>query len=429
MWNWNRARARLVASSSYALLCFALPAMASEEAKDSLTLNAAIEAALTAHPELQTAEAMRAASDARVEAAGRSPSWSVSADVENVLGTGDVSGFSGAEITVGVERVFELGNKRAARLSVAQTERDAAADQLEAVRLTVRADVTEMYVRALAVEDELRAVNRSAGLAKEVIEAARRRVQAGRSSEAESSRARVDVAELEIERLTLMNERATLHRELRRLTGSEPSPRPFALAGNLDPLPTAPEAATLVATIESAPALRRATWERELAQARVRLAETQRRPDVSLGAGLRSFSESDDVGFVLSGSVELDSAGRARASIVEARAELRRAEVSATTSRRDLEARVRGFSDALSLARRELQLLNDIVIPESRHAEELLLRGYQLGRFSYLEIADAQRRSVDAQRRAAALALRYHTTILELGRLLGAPQSAEGLVP
>lgn len=432
-----RARGRLVALS-YGALCWCATLASSSNAAESvhsredgepLTLRVAVEEALLAHPELQTVEATRAASDARVDSAGLAPAWAVTSDVENVLGTGAVSGMSAAEITLGVERVFELGSKRAARLSLAEAERDVALRQIEAVRLTVSADVTETFIRALAAEQELRALERSVALAKDVTEAAGRRVRAGRSSEAESSRARVDAAELEIERLTLLNERSALHRELRRLMGSEPSPRHFALAGSLDPLPAAPEVASIVATMESAPAVQRSIWERQLAQARLRVAETQRRPDLTLGVGVRALTEDDDVAFVLSGSMDLGVERRARSDIAEARAEIARADASAQAGRRDLEARARGLSDALALARRELQLLNDVVIPESRKAEELLLRGYQLGRFSYLEVADAQRRSVEGQRRSATLALRYHITILDLGRLLGLPRSTEGLSP
>ncbi len=87
------------------------------------------------------------------------------------------------------------------------------------------------------------------------------------------------------------------------------------------------------------------------------------------------------------------------------------------------------LTETLELVRQELELLRGVIVPESQRAVELLTRGYELGRFSYLEIADAQRQSIEAARSLSELTLRFHQTILELGRLLGRPQPSEGQNP
>jgi cobalt-zinc-cadmium efflux system outer membrane protein len=259
-----------------------------------------------------------------------------------------------------------------------------------------------------------------------VVATAGRRVAAGRSSQAELSRARVTVAETRIERLTLTTERARLHRELALLTGRAAPAGLFRLQGTMEPLPTAPSPQQLSSLLAGAPAAERAALNRALADAQLRLAEAQRRPDVSFGAGVRNLAATDDVALVFSGSIPLGTARRARSGIAAARAELVRADALAQASERALSAEAQGLADTLQLIHQEIELLRGVAVPESQRAAELLTRGYELGRFSYLEVADAQRQSINAARTLTELALRYHQTMLELGRLLGRPQPAEG---
>ena len=49
------------------------------------------------------------------------PAYEVSAEVENVAGTGDTSEFSAAETTIALSSVLELGSKRQARVSLADS--------------------------------------------------------------------------------------------------------------------------------------------------------------------------------------------------------------------------------------------------------------------------------------------------------------------
>jgi cobalt-zinc-cadmium efflux system outer membrane protein len=142
---------------------------------------------------------------------------------------------------------------------------------------------------------------------------------------------------------------------------------------------------------------------------------------------MRRLAATDDVALVFSGAVSLGASRRARSGIAESRAEVERSDALAESSSQQLATQAQNLADALDLAARELEILRGTVVPESQRAETLLTRGYGLGRFSYLEVADAQRQSIDAARALVDLTLRYHQTLLALGRLLGQFQSAEGL--
>lgn len=396
---------------------------------EALDLRTAVEAALASHPELRAAEAAVRAGSARIDTAGLRPPLELTADVENAFGSGELSGLSGSEITVGIAQVFELGRKRLERISAATVEYRTLEREQEWRRLDIQANVTDTFVQALAVEQRLAIVDRARALADSIVAAAERRVNAGRSSQAELSRARVTVAQAQIERLTLDTERARLHRELARLMGRDPTFAMYRLGGSLEPLPSVPSPAALAALLQSAPDAQRAALNRDLATARLNLAQAHRRPDISFGAGVRSLQATDDIALVLSGSIPVGTARRARSGIAEARAELERADALAEANSRQLVAQAQGLAELLELARRELDLLRGVIVPESQRAEELVTRGYERGRFSFLEIADAQRQSIEAARAYSELTLRFHQTIIELGRLLGRPQPSEGQSP
>ncbi|MEO8467261.1 MAG: TolC family protein [Gammaproteobacteria bacterium] len=423
----------LVAASTVSTIAYAdeLPAAVSGATRgtEELTLSRAIEVAWTRNPQLRAAQAAVVAGGARVDTAALRPPLELTADAENVLGTGDLSGFSGSEITVGVAQVFELGRKRAERIGVAQVERRVLESEREWLRLDIQADVTDTFVQALALEQRIAIVERARGLADSIVAAAGRRVTAGASSEAELSRARVAVAQTRIESLTLATQRAALQRDLARFMGRESPAGGFRLAGSLDPLPGVPPPSVLVALLASAPDSQRAALGREVARARLALADAQRRPDVSLAGGVRNLAATNDVALVFRGAVPLGAARRAGSGIAESRAELERADALAESSSQTLVTQAQSLADALDLAQRELEILRTTVVPESQRAETLLTRGYELGRFSYLEVADAQRQSIDASRALVELTLGYHQTLLALGRLLGRFQPAEGLSP
>src|SRR5690242_7328205 len=126
----NRVRAGL--TLLVALISFCAPALHAAEASPSgfseptgeLTLERAIEAALARNPDLAaTAYELRAA-DARVLQSGLRPNPELSAEFENLAGTGAARGIDAAEATLSLSQVIELGGKRSQRQSVAGADRD-----------------------------------------------------------------------------------------------------------------------------------------------------------------------------------------------------------------------------------------------------------------------------------------------------------------
>ena len=78
--------------------------------------------------------------------------------------------------------------------------------------------------------------------------------------------------------------------------------------------------------------------------------------------------------------------------------------------------------EALSAAQRETGILRDEILPAARNAFEVTNKGYELGKFGFLEVLDAQRTIVFQNQVLYVRALaNYQRLVNEIERLIAAP--------
>ena len=99
-----RMRAAAVAACLMALWA-SVPATAAEK----MTLDDAFRRVQQAHPNLRLVDARRDVVSAELDRAALRPGLNLGVGIENVVGTGERSGFDSAETTVSLESVFERG--------------------------------------------------------------------------------------------------------------------------------------------------------------------------------------------------------------------------------------------------------------------------------------------------------------------------------
>jgi cobalt-zinc-cadmium efflux system outer membrane protein len=172
--------------------------------------------------------------------------------------------------------------------------------------------------------------------------------------------------------------------------------------------------------LEQNPDLVRFATAQRLAEARMRLARADRRPNIDLAGGIRYLNDSDDAALVLSASMPLGSRRRAAPAIEESEI-LALAEPLAFEQRRlELHTTLFEIHQELLHSRTAVQTLRQRIIPEAERALRDLEKGYALGRYSFLELLSAQRTLLDARLEAVSTAADYHRYHLEIERLTGA---------
>jgi cobalt-zinc-cadmium efflux system outer membrane protein len=384
----------------------------------ALKLQAALAMALQANPSLRAASREHDAADAAIVQAGAWPNPTLDAQVEDLRRDNRTS-------TLQLSQPIELGGKRAARVTAAERARDQAASALDARRADIRAATVTAFFEVLTAQERLRLAQDSVGLAQAGTRAAQNRVAAGKVSPLEETRARVAEAGIRVELLQAEGTLRSARQQLAALWGN-PAPRFTQVEGAVDQLPGMASEAQLQGRLADAPVVRQARLEVERRRALSDLEQAKRIPDVtvSLGAKRVPSSEIDTGGgrrnqVVVGLSVPLPIFDSNRGNVAEAlsREEKARDELAAAELR--LGADVAQATERLRSARATAQTLQRDALPGAEAAYKAATKGFELGKFSFLEALDAQRTLFQVRAQYLLALADAHRAAGELDRLLG----------
>ena len=389
-----------------------------KEPEGTLTLREALSLTLLGNAELSAFSWEIRASEARALQAGLQPNPTFEGEIEDFAGSGDFSRFNEAESTIALSQLIELGGKRAKRLRVAELGRGLATWDYEARRLRILTETAQAFVGVLAGQRRVELQTASLGLAREVLHTVSERVDAGKSSPIETTRAQIVVSQsgilLERANRTLEAARAGLA-----ASWGGTSARFQSVIGALEETPAVPALDTLAVWIVENPDISR--WSVEIAerQARIELAEAQAIPDVTVNAGARLLQGTDETAFVVGLSVPLPLYDRNQGRRSEAVFNL----AKANEQRRAVELRIRtALSDeyqSLLSAFREVETLRDEVLPAARSAFDGISEAYRQGKLTQLDVLDSQRTLFEVREQFTEALSSYHRARARVEGLVG----------
>lgn len=115
-----------------------------------LTLSAALATALEKSPVLKSHSFASRIAEARILQAGVKPNPTISVGLENMFGTGALSGVKSLETTVQLSQVIDLGGSLPRRVATANAERAVADADYETRRIEVFAEVARRFTETAA---------------------------------------------------------------------------------------------------------------------------------------------------------------------------------------------------------------------------------------------------------------------------------------
>jgi cobalt-zinc-cadmium efflux system outer membrane protein len=408
---------RLTAVAVWVAVLFAVqPARAA----DRLTLDDAIARAGSTHPELRLFEARGEVLSAEREAAIQRPPLVAGFQVENALGTGELSGLKSAEFSLTLASVLERGGKLDARRTLAQSRFDQLAVERETRRLDLMAEVARRYLAMSATEHEREIAAADIEQRQRTLAAARARLQAGASPESVALTAEANLARGELAAARALLQWNVARQQLAALWG-ERDPAFEIVAADPVALPAVPDAAALARLLDSTPELARFTDERRIREARLQLARTQATPDINWQVGVRQLQTSDDVAMVAGFSLPLGSKRRADPEVRAANAELAQLSIEREATELSLYSTLSEAHGRYGLARLEVARLRDEVLPKLQRAESAAERAYRAGAISYLEWAQLQSELTITRRQQLEVAVDAQRALIEIQRLTGQP--------
>ena len=405
-----------------AMACaIALVSACTTQAASPLSLHDALQRVSDAHPDLRLIDARTGVLDAARDAAALTPDITLDATLENLAGSGEARGLHGAELTLGITSVFERGGKREARIALADSRRDALATEHEARRLDLLADVARRYLDAASARWRGDVAEQDAQQRSNARDAARKRFAAGAAPEsaALSAEAALARAELAQARARLGERHAFAY--LAALWGRQNDDDEMLVAEEPTTLPELEPLDALLARLEQNPALTKLADARRIADARLRLAQTDARADVSWQVSVRRVQASRDVALVAGVSVPLGSARRAAPSIRETTLERDALGIERESIALALRITLLEAAGRYELAREEVRRLDADVLPRLHSAAAVAERAYRAGAGGYLDWAQLQSEASDARLARVDAATAGLAALIEIQRLAGLP--------
>ncbi len=412
------SRALALALGAAIALLHASPTLAASSRP--LTLAQALSSALAANPRLTVAERDIGMAGGRSIQATVLPNPNLSLEVDNAFGSGSYQGLDLAEQTLQVSQLVELGGKREARIAAANAGIGVARWEREAIRLQVLAETTAAFVTVLSAQSRLEILKAQSGAIERWMPLLQNRVEAGASSPAEISRAKVaaDLAKVELERAKMAL--VTARRELALLMGLNEA-KFGAVTGNLVRVGAPPSLDRILKSAQENPQLTRFTALKAQRRAELGGARAQAVPDVTVGVGYRHYNETAESGMIFTLSVPLPVFDQNQGGIIEASESLRRAEAEEAIVRSALISQVGRAYDALKSSHDEVAILRGSTIPDAKSAFGGIESGYSEGRYTLLELLDAQSALTDTALRELDALVSYHTALATLEGLTGRP--------
>ena len=383
-----------------------------------LTLRSAVAMALRANPGLAAASREQDATEAAIVQAGAWPNPTLDAQLEDLRRDNRTT-------TLQLSQPIELGGKRAARVTAAERARDQAASALAGRRAEIRAATVTAFFDVLTAQERLRLAQDSVGLAQTATRAATNRVAAGKVSPLEETRARVAEAGMRVELLQAEGTLRSARQQLAALWGT-PDPRFTQVEGAVDRLPAMATSQDLGMRIAAAPVVVQARLEVERRKALSDLEQAKRIPDVTVSLGAKRVPASDgEAGgsrrnqVVVGLSVPLPIFDTNRGNVAEALSREEKARDDLAAAELQLGTEVAQATERLRSARATAQTLQHDALPGAETAYKAATKGFELGKFSFLEALDAQRTLFQVRAQYLLALADAHRAAGELDRLLG----------
>jgi len=389
-----------------------------------ITLRKALALALMHNPELKTFSWDVRIFEARQLQASLWPNPELEVEVEEVGGPGARSGFDGAETTIALSQLIEMGNKVKKRVKVATLAKELAGWDYEAKRLDVFTEVTKAFTEVLAAQQRLKLTEELLQLSQELVDTVTKRVDAGKDSPLEKTKAAVAYSNVKIQHRQAVGNLEFARKQLASTWAGKKS-NFESVAGQLDSLTPVPSIDELTDLLEQNPDIGRWSLEIDKSKAALELEKARAISDVTLSGGLQRFNETDNNAVVFGISIPLPLANRNQGGKREAVYNLCRTREQKRAAHTRIQTKLVEAYKTLSNSYTQATELQENVLQGAEIVFEASKTGYSRGKLDYLHVLDAQRTLFEAKARYIDALASYHTAKADVERLIG--RSIEGI--
>ena len=376
-----------------------------------LRLEVALGLAMGANPEISVAlREQEATEGVRIQAGVRHNPY-ISSEIQDTRRNTQ-------QITLQFNQEIELGNKRESRLALADILHTKATAELDALKATIHANTVNAFYEVLVAQERLALSKSSFEVANAAVNAATKRVNAGKSSPVEETKSNIAASSAKIELNQSNSQLNSARKRLSALWGN-PSPVFEQAYGDVENIPIVPSFENLLALLENAPAIGIANLEVSARGGSTKLARSQSTPNITISAGIVHNQELGLNQAILGLSVPIPLFDRNQGNVQEAVSLQYKAQDELIALKTQLATKLAGEHERLSVARLSAISLREEILPGAQNAFEAANKGFNAGKFNFLDVLDAQRTLFQAKSQYIQVLLDAHQAIAEIESILG----------
>jgi len=354
-----------------------------------LTMDQALETAFANNPDLAAAQWETGIAQGERQQAGLIPNPEVSWEAEDTRRNSRTT-------TVMINQPIELGGKRGARIEVASRAQDAAGIELERKRNVLRADVIQAFYSSSTAQQRLQLSRQSLELAERGLRVAQGRIKSGKSSPVEGTRAEVQLSEVRLELRRAERDEASAYQRLAQVMGA-PLPAFVSVGDPSRSMPTVPDSSLLLNRIGETAELRLAKLQIDQREASLGLEKARRIPDLTVSVGSQYDERERERVNVVGLSMPIPLFDRNQGNVLAAARRTDQARDLRNSSELRLRTEIQTTLDQWMTANTEVASFNQTILPAAQSAVDTATRGFEMGKFNFLDVLDAQRTLIGAR--------------------------------
>lgn len=336
---------------------------------------------------------------------------------ENFGGSGIYSSYESAETTASVTQPIPLGGRLSYQKKAAHADYEAALAAIEAQKATLYVEVGTAYVDVFYADQWHRVTRKLVRLNQNIVDAIARRVKAGAGAELDLRLAEVRLGDAEIQEQKAARDVKALRAELlRRMGGGMAIDRPLADKGLQE---VKLDWSQLLKSIPKSPLMRQMHRQLAARQNIITAVKKSVWPDLNIQLGARHFSDDGENAAVVSAFAKVPVFDRNQGKIHAAHAQFTQTAHEYQSVKLDVQQRAYTLFLAAQQSHYEVDKVTKSLLPLAHKSIKLAQEGYQMGRYSYIELSLAINTLYEEERHYQQAHADYHKSLIQLTGLLG----------
>jgi outer membrane protein, heavy metal efflux system len=352
-----------------------------------ISLDEATALALQANPAIAVALSGREVESGQALQAGARPNPTLSAEIEDLRSRYRNS-------TLLISQQLETAGKRDMRMAAADANLALADADIAIAQAEISAKVYAAFYQVLAAQQAQTLATELLQIASTSKDTSAKRVLAGKVSPVEETKAKVAEASAKIELANANQQLAAAKKRLSGLWGKglDSNESAFIATGDLENFKPLPTLSDLIAQLSTSPQLKKASLAITQKQAFSNIEKAKQTPDVTLSLGAKRNEELGGITQAIIGlSVPIPIFDKNQGGLQSAKAR----EIQSQDEKTALENQLAtDLADAYSRRQTQIEastMYKNDILPGAQSAYEAVRKGFEFGKFSFLEVLDAQR--------------------------------------